>query len=748
MFKIVFTFIFLSFSLFSYSQFHDYGFEKTSDIVVKDSTGVSLQMPWVGGLSSCQFGQIDLDFDGVKDLVVFERVGNRLMTFINNGTSGVVDYGYNYEYEKFFPTVHDWLFLVDYNGDGKEDIFTYYVGGMSVYRNDSDPVNGIQFTKMTNMLNSLQYGSLLNLYVSEVELPGIGDVNGDGCPDILVFHILGSYLNLHTNQSMVKYGHCDSLDFVRTHHCWGNFYESETSNELTLNITCPYTKESSDEKSILHVGSTILPVDLTGNGLKDVLIGDTDFPLIIAAYNSGTNQEAQMTSQNISFPANDVPVNIFTMPLPSLLDLTNDGKADLIFSPADANPLLTQSHNSVWFYKNTSNNNVPDFKLQTQSLFQEDMIETGTGAYPVLFDIDNDGMMDLFVSNFGFHDSSYYQGGFLYSDFISKISFFKNTGTVSEAEFKLITDDFGGLSDLQTLALYPAFGDIDGDGDYDMLVGEDDGSLRYYENIAGTGNSPVFAQAISNYQGIDVGRFSTPQIIDLNRNGILDLVIGNRTGRLSYYENTGTASNPTFVLVTDSLGGVNVRDYNMSNWGYSVPCFFKDTLGEFGLFVGSESGKIHYYKSIDNNLNGTFDLIEEHLLYIYDGIKTGLSVHDLNNDGYKDMILGNFSGGLTYYKGKEPEPIGIESNINLSDSITIYPNPANNFIRIESYFHFNQDDFIIEIFNITGQLVLKMKFRQEINTESLQNGIYILKITDIKRNSQILSNKKLVINRW
>ena len=110
-------------------------------------SGNTLDNPWAGGFNAPQFSQIDLDGDGVKDLFVFERDYNGVVkTFINNGTSGVVDYEYAPQYRAAFPKMRNWALLADYNCDGKEDIFTYAPAGIAVYRNDYDPVNGLQFT--------------------------------------------------------------------------------------------------------------------------------------------------------------------------------------------------------------------------------------------------------------------------------------------------------------------------------------------------------------------------------------------------------------------------------------------------------------------------------------------------------------------------------------------------------------------------------------------------------------------------
>ena len=50
----------------------------------------------------------------------------------------------------------------------------------------------------------------------------------------------------------------------------------------------------------------------------------------------------------------------------------------------------------------------PQFNLSTRSFLQDRMIDVGAGAYPVFCDIDQDGLMDLLIGNYGYYDTSYY----------------------------------------------------------------------------------------------------------------------------------------------------------------------------------------------------------------------------------------------------------------------------------------------------------------------------------------------------
>jgi hypothetical protein len=74
----------------------------------------------------------------------------------------------------------------------------------------------------------------------------------------------------------------------------------------------------------------------------------------------------------------------------------------------------------------------------------------------------------------------------------------------------------------------PTFADLDADGDFDALIGEYYGTLKYYQNTGGRTNPfTVSKQGTANpFNGINVGGFSTPTFADLDADGDLDAVIG------------------------------------------------------------------------------------------------------------------------------------------------------------------------------------------------------------------------------
>lgn len=758
----VLTFISCLITFFSESQIiYDFGFKKDLSANVKDSTGNILKYAWTGGLNAAQFNQIDLDLDGIKDLLVFDKIGNRKLTFINNGTSGVSDYSYDYVYQKYFPEFNGWVNLTDFNCDGKEDIFTYTVGGIKVYQNISD--TSLKFKLFTPLLNSFMGGGYSNILVTDSDYPVFADIDNDGDIDVLVFFGLGTYVEYHRNMSMEDYGTCDSIKLIKKDYCWGDFAESSTTNHIILDINCPWRCDSLnniDKDGSRHTGSTMLAADFNGDNLKDLLIGDVDFPNLTLLTNGGNIDTAHMVAVDSVFPSGTSKVDIVSFPVPTYIDINNDSKKELIVSSFDPGMAKQSGINSCWLYDNNGTNNNPVFNFNTEDFLQGDMIETANGAYPVFLDYDFDGLKDLLVSNYGYMDTSYYHNGYLISHFVSKISLYKNTGTSALPEFKLITRDFAGLSSLNKRSFYPAFGDINYDGKPEMICGDSSGRLNYFIDNAAIGQPVDFILSESHYQGIDVGSFSTPQLVDLNGDSLLDLTIGKMNGFISYYKNTGTKFIPVFTKMTDSLGKVDVTDHMLSYNGFSVPCFFKDITGKFKLFVGCESGNVFYYKDIENNLNGKFTRYDSVLVYmepdsvtrkIRDGMRSSPAIFNINEDGYFDMVIGNYSGGLTFYKGIKPQPYnGIsDKNQSTENSVKIYPNPANNTFTIDMSKIETPDNSEVMIFDVLGKSEFRKTFNTKIYTidaSSFKNGIHFIKITT-KLNDRLQNyNFKIIIS--
>ncbi len=731
--------------------------EQKLQIPVYDASNTPIPTPWVGGLNSCQFGTIDLDLDGKKDLVVFDRHGYKILPFLNKGSAGEIKYEYAPQYVSAFPKMEHWFQLVDYDGDGKEDIFTYrYPSGIKVYRNTS--TTKLSFaTQPTDALQSL-YGTVISqIPATNVVYPAIVDLDGDGDLDILVFSVLGSYVEMHKNVSKEKYGNASVLEFERSTDTWGCFAISSESNQILLNQCSKSAAALPKSESLLlknkavssseskHNGSTFLAFDVNNDGVKDILLGDVDYPDIALLVNGGTPTDANIVSRDSIFPKGANPIHLMEFPVCAMIDVNNDGLKDLLVSPFDPNIQKSANQSSVWLYLNTGTATVPQFTLSTKNFLQSDMIDFGSGAYPVLADLDGDGLTDLIVGNWGnWNGCTRDQWGMLNCEFIASIAYFKNIGTKTSPAFQLVTNDLAGLSTLKVKSLIPTVGDIDGDGKLEIVVGKQDGKLLLLKNRAAKGSTPDFYLDNDSFGGVSVDSDCAPQLFDADKDGLIDLFCGKADGKIRWYKNTGTVNTPQFVQVTDSVGNVNVSDQQLY-LGNAVPHFIRDVQGVTRLYCGSGLGKIHCYGAIDGNWNGIFQETDSPFANIQLGMRTAVAIADLDNDGILDIIAGNFSGGLSYFKGSTKSD-GVEDP-SLLKGLIVYPNPVKDqlTIRYDDFSLQKENTIWIQMCDLMGRVLINTPVSEAVSTlptQAIAPGCYLLRI--ISTNKGVLKVVKII----
>jgi FG-GAP-like repeat len=279
-------------------------------------------------------------------------------------------------------------------------------------------------------------------------------------------------------------------------------------------------------------------------------------------------------------------------------DLTNNGLtavADPIFNPnpfgitnvganstptfgdIDGNGTLdafigNQAGNTL-FFKNTGTTTAPAFAPAVANPFG---LTSGVVFYaPTLVDIDGNGTLDIFV------------GGLL-----GNTQFFKNTGTNTAPAFAPAVSNPFGLSSVGGESA-PTFADIDGDGKLDAMMGNTAGDTIFFKNT-GTTTAPAFAPAVTNPFGLtSVGNDSKPTFTDVDGDGTLDAVIGNRTGDTLFFRNIGTKTVPAFApAVTNPFGVTNVGSD-------SAPAIV-DINGDGTLetFVGNSAGNTLFFSNL------------------------------------------------------------------------------------------------------------------------------------------------------
>lgn len=701
-------------------------FEYDNSIPVKYGTN-DLALAWSGGINYSQFSDFDYDFDGDLDLFIFDRSSNNIKVFSQESVGGP-HYEYVYNAQNLFPSdLRYRATMVDYDQDGRKDLFTYGIGGIKVYRNVGDATNGLQWELYQEFVYSQYPGLYTNLYVSSSDIPAIVDVDGDGDIDVLTFHIGGTNVEYHQNQSMELYGIPDSLIFELRNECWGKFSEDVNTNSLTLNdssFPCEGSVISDPEKNYeKHAGSTLLALDYTNSGVLDLIIGDVAYTNLNLLINGGTtvNSDSPMISVDNAFPSNTTPSFTQLFPAAFYLDVDFDNVKDLVVCPNAKNVSFNES--SVQFYKNLGTNNNPNFVFIEDNFLQSEMIEHGTGTIPVFSDYNQDGLMDLFVANF-----------YKYKPVLDKestVAYYQNTGSANSPEFTFIDEDIFNLaSENFGFRSVPTFGDVDSDGDDDLFIGLEDGTLVYYENTSSGGNGQ-YTIGISNYQDntgaiINVTSYASPQLFDLNGDTLLDLIIGKKSGELIYYKNVGTASTPSFELDNSMLGNVSLATEFPDS--YATPHFFKSS-GETKLFIGSSDGTLIFYDSIDANMNvgESFHLVSNSYANIDVDSYSSFAVEDLDNDGRLNMLAGQDLGGLYHFE-VDPNSTNNIDEVSLSNNVLIYPNPTANDLTIK-LLNFEANHF--ELLNTRGQVIDRKEFNNstlKISLNDLPKGIYFVQI--------------------
>ncbi|MFM7015618.1 MAG: T9SS type A sorting domain-containing protein [Bacteroidota bacterium] len=711
----------LVFLIISYSSIAQSGTHyvlDTSVVVVRN--GDSLLMPMCGGFNSPVFCRIDLNGDSFNDLLVLDRVGNRISTFLFNANA-VMKYEYAPSYISKIPPLHDWVSSYDFDCDGDLDLMTYFNNSIGIWENDFTINSGLSFSLYTSQINSQYASGVSPIFSTQVNLSAFDDVDNDGDMDILTFTNSGNFIEFHKNYSMDSLGVCNQLLYKVEPDCWGHFRLSGLTNTALLNQNCVTNRESH-----LHSGSVLTVLDEDCDGDADIINGDILGSNLLFLKNGGTPDSALIVQQDTVFPSYNVNVNLQNLPAAFYLDADGDSINDLLVTPFAT---VGEDLRNVHFYKNIGSNCQNVFSFVKNNFMIDEMIDVGTSANVSFFDVNGDGRKDLVIGN----DYAYNANPNLQ---YSTLSVYLNTSVGAVTSFEFLTSDWLNLSSLGQFGLSPAFGDIDGDGDDDLILGNADGSLIYYKNNS-VGSSANFVFAGPYFQSIDVGNNSIPQIIDVDRDGKNDLLIGERSGVLNFYKNNSVGSTLTFNLVSANFGNVNVTSPN-SITGYSSPVMFDNGNG-YELLVGCEKGTIFHYQNIDNNLTGAFTLVDSMYEQIYEPKRATLAIADYNQDGINDLLIGNGAGGIRGYLGQLNNGVLETQTSDLYFDVSPNPLISENVLFLK--FKAPIKNAKLELIDVLGKIVWSCDINEDykqIDTSKMQLGTYLL---SVKQGERIYSKK-------
>jgi len=323
----------------------------------------------------------------------------------------------------------------------------------------------------------------------------------------------------------------------------------------------------------------------------------------------------------------------------------------------------------------------------------------GPHSRPSFGDLDGDGDLDIMAV-----------GG---NDF----QYFENIGTATSPMYGVAqTNPFS----LVAVAGTPSLGDLDGDGDLDLLGGVTINGFYYFENI-GTSTAPVF----DTLQTIPIALTATGRgqtFLDLDADGDLDVMQGpNGLSGFLYYENTGTSTSPIF-------GTVQTNPFSLTTvwYLYYHPTFADlDVDGDLDLICGEYNGKFQYYENTGTSTNPVFAAAQLNPFGLIDvGMLSNPSLADIDNDGDFDLMSGAYDGHFKFFENRDIM-VGVEDVKGASalNKLVVYPNPVSTQMTIET----KEDVEEILIYDMLGTIVQKENDIR-FSVENLVKGFYIVSI--------------------
>jgi hypothetical protein len=454
----------------------------------------------VGQNSIPSFG----DIDGDGDFDAFIRNSNGVIRFFENTTGTFTEVTGT---GNFFNSIDVGLksapSFVDIEGDGDQDIFFGEDDGhIYFFRNNSGTFT--QVATADHPLDGVDMGSN--------STPVFIDIDGDGDKDAFIGNSNGNI----------------------------NFYRNDSGI---------FTPGTGNPFNGTDVGSNSTPTlaDIDGDGDKDAIIGENYGTIRVYRNNSGTFSQLGGTDS----PFNGVDVGYGSAP--TFADIDGDGDQDAFIGSRDG---------TVRFFENNSGTFTP----VTGSDNPFDVVNVGGNSAPTFADIDGDTDLDAIIGN---------------GD--GNISVFRNdSGTFTQVTGS--DNPFDGVD--VGVNSTPTFADIDGDSDLDAIIGQGDGHIAFLRNDSGT-----FAKVTTAGKplaGVDVGDESAPTFADVDGDGDLDAFVTNDDGIVNFYRNDGG-------LFAEVTGTGNPLDGLIVPPG-STPAFADtDGDGDLEAFIGNKKGNVQFF---------------------------------------------------------------------------------------------------------------------------------------------------------
>jgi len=609
---------------------------------------------FIGGMSTTKPTLTDIDGDGDFDCFVGGVRHNKLSIFFFENIGNPEEPSWHLVTETYNDIlIENWeaninVSFTDIDGDGDMDMFLGGVlhTGIHYYRNTGN-AQSASWELVTDQFQEIE----IDISPQEGFNMDFADMDNDGDDDLLI-----------------------------SERYYMTYYENTgTINEPVFNLGVQ------DYLGDYNIKNPVF-VDIDGDNDYDI-IGGTGYH-IYHFENTGTAEVAywEYVRNNYidygGFPYRDIT--------PDYSDIDQDGDYDMF---------VGFFLGEIFYYENTGSSTNSEWTLINDNVLT---IDLGFNSFASFCDIDGDELPEMFILGKMLDcplEHNY-----------SKIYSYKNINTLEEPVWEFQSDSSITLFYENDTPNVISFADIDSDGDYDVFVSFSNQTvIRFHENL-GDMNNPMIdpvGQEVIQFMS-EYGFMFTHTLIDIDNDNDLDMFISaqnlyvrDRTDN-RFYRNTGDQYIPSWEYEDISLIG----RYEMGDFGFMD----EDNDGDLDLFIGvfeSPYGNISYYKNITSDDNLSFEFVTRNYNNIHIGDYLTLTFYDIDNDEDKDLLIGQFNGGLNLFINNgtvTTDPVDIMVN---TYSLSNYPNPFNPITTI-SYDIPLESHTTITIYDLIGREVTEL----------------------------------------
>lgn len=650
---------------------------------VLDLQGEPFSRPFLGGFNVPRPQLVDIDGDGDDDLFVQER-SNEVIFFEHLAEEEGVPF--IKRSDAFLGLeVGEWYRFVDLDQDGDQDLLAEApFSFIRVYENTGDT----REPAFSVAQDSLRDETGQPIFADRQNILTVVDIDNDQLLDLFIGRLDGTVFHY---EQVVGSVNVQNLTFR---------LQSEKFQDIL--VVGPQGKR--EER---HGANTLFFFDVDRDSDYDLFWGDFFEEGLLFFQNVGTPQVPLFLTDLVRFPIND-PLLTSGYNAPAFGDVNNDGLDDLLVGVLGGafSAFGAATDNLLYIEQEVED----QFSLVRPRFLSN--IDVGSDSYPVLFDVDRDGDTDLLLGN-SIDPEDPNTGA---------VRFFENTGTANAPAFK----DTGNLPLEADFGITPALGDLNGDGAVDMVTGSFSGEMTLYWN-ANDGDSFTFSAAVPAFLDIPTGASSTPFLADMDADEDLDLLVGQSSGVINFFENTGTAEQPQFSLVTSSYGGIDVGRR-------SVPLAKDvDGDGDLDLVIGSDQDGIQTFENTGTPQEAVFEPVEWIDLDIQRRMVPAWG--DLTGDAKPELMIGLLNGGVLYYENRS-RPLSIDLPVAQDGvAVSLYPNPALDVVHLRVNGGYTQP-IKIDLFDLLGQyhgtvyegVVGGAAEHVDVDVSSFAAGVYIVRI--------------------